>query len=105
MISAKEAKELYDQSGAEVEFFLTKTVEPAVIKAARSGKQKVNIDIGCQRANTPYEIKPFHNNVLAKLRNLGYTAGIEWIEDAFVPRGLQDGNCTLYRNYGYVIKW
>jgi hypothetical protein len=107
MISANEAKELYYASGAEVEDFLTKTIEPAVIKAAKGGKRQATIDIGCQRASMPYEIKSLDSNVLAKLRNLGYTAGIQWIDDAYVPRGLQDdsGKGTLHRNYGYVIKW
>lgn len=37
MITAKEAKALYDESGAEAKVLL-KTFEPKIIEAAKSGK-------------------------------------------------------------------
>jgi hypothetical protein len=107
MISAKEARELWNASDAKVEKFLLKTVEPAIVKAAKDGNREVKIHIGCHSHKTPYNILDLDTNVLAKLQNLGYTAGIEWIDAAYVPRGLQNeiGEGPLHRNYGYFIRW
>ena len=46
MITAKEAKELYDQSGQEVEDYLKHSVEKEVKKAAEGGKRDVFIHLG-----------------------------------------------------------
>ncbi len=109
MITAKEAKQLYDESGAEVALYLKSNVEFEVTNAAKSGKRHVEILIG---TTGPYEyvdqkITPLEKAVITKLKELGYTAKIENYGDKYVPRGLadDDGNGPSHRNYGFIIGW
>jgi hypothetical protein len=109
MITAKEAKQLYDESGAEVDHFLKHTAEINVVSAAKSGKRKVEILIG---TTGPFEyvdqkITPLEKAIITKLKELGYTAKIENYGDSYVPRGLadDDGNGPSHRNYGFIIGW
>lgn len=109
MLTAKEAKQLYDDSGAEVENLLTYKIEPEVKKSAMSGKRKVEILISTVG---PYEyvdqkITPLQKAAIAKLKQLGYTAMIEIYGEAYVPRGLatDDGNGPKHTNYGFIIGW
>ena len=109
MITAKQAKELYDQSGAEVNEFLEYTVEPEVTKAANSGKREVRIHLGNLPTfhYTHTGITPLQHAVVAKLKELGYRANIEMYGERYVPRGLadDDGNGPEYENYGIQIGW
>ena len=109
MITAKEAKELYDQSGTEVDRYLKYTVEPEVMKAAKAGKREVIIDLG---AADPYVsifslITPLQSAVVTKLLELGYHAIVESYGDPYVPCGLadDDGNGPKHRNFGIKIRW
>jgi hypothetical protein len=109
MITAKEAKELYDQSGQEVADYLNIHVEKEVRKAAEGGKRKVTIHIG---ARTHYEqldqlITPLQNAVVWKLKELGYHATIVSYGDFYVPRGLadDDGKGPSHQNYGIHVGW
>jgi hypothetical protein len=109
MITAKQAKQFYDDSGYEVEQFLTYSVETEVMNAAKGGKRQVQIHIG---TTGPFEyvdqkITPLEKAIIAKLKELGYTAKIENYGDSYVPRGLadDDGNGLTHRNYGFIIGW
>jgi hypothetical protein len=109
MITAKEAKELYDQSGQEVEDFLKHNVEQRVKKAAEGGKRQVFIDMGSvkQFEYLQHTITPLQQAVADKLKTLGYRAEIKLDGDYYVPRGLadDDGNGPAIQNYGIVISW
>lgn len=109
MITAKEARQIYDESGAEVNNFLKYKVEIHIVSAAKSGKREVVIHIG---TTGPYEyvdqkITPLEWAILDKLKELGYTAKIENYGDSYVPRGLadDDGDGPSHRNYGFMISW
>lgn len=109
MITAKEAKELYDESGHEVEQFLKYTVEPEVTKAAKGGKREVMIYLG---SIPPFSyahstITPLQTAVINKLKELGYLAEIKAYGEKYVPRGLadDDGNGPQHQNYGIQIWW
>jgi putative transposon-encoded protein len=109
MISAKEAKELYDQSCTEVEAFLKQTVEPKVTEAAKRGHRHVFIHLD---ASASFEIldkmvTPVQNSAMVKLKELGYQAQVTFDGEKYVPRGLanDDGSGPLYQNYGIQIGW
>ncbi len=109
MITAKEARQVYDESGAEVNNFLKYKVEIHIVSAAKSGKREVVIHIG---TTGPFEyvdqkITPLEWAILDKLKELGYTAKIENYGDSYVPRGLadDDGDGPSHRNYGIHIGW
>ena len=109
MIDAKQAKQLYDQSGAEVEQFLKNSVEKKVTDAAKGGKRQVFIDLG---SLGPYEyvdrkLTPLNWAVVQRLVELGYHAKIVLDGDKYVPRGLadDDGNGPSHQNYGIQIGW
>lgn len=109
MITAKEAKELYDQSGAEIEEFFKYKVEPEVAKEAKGGKRRAFIHLGSmdQFRNIGQTITPLQQAVVDKLRALGYRAQISLDGDKYVPRGLADdgGIGPLHQNYGIQINW
>lgn len=109
MITATQAKELYDQSGVEVEQFLKHTVEPEVTKAAKSGKRQAFIHLGSLESYRFLDsvITPVHRQALDQLKLLGYRTVIKWGGDKYVPRGLvdDDGNGPIHQNYGIQIEW
>jgi hypothetical protein len=109
MITAKEAKELYDKSGQEVADFLKHSVEQAVVKAAEGGKRQVFIHLGSvkQFEYLDRTITPLQQAVEWKLKELGYRADIKLDGDKYVPRGLADdnGNGPTIQNYGIQISW
>ena len=109
MITANEAKQLYDESGAEVEQFLKNNVEKQVICAAKAGKRQLFIDMGSVKqfeylANT---ITPLQQAVEDKLKTLGYRADIRLDGESYVPRGLDDdeGTGPKIQNYGIQLSW
>lgn len=109
MITAKEAKALYNKSGQEVADYLKHLVEQQVIKAAEGGKRQTIIfldNLG------PYSyldqvITPLQKAVVAKLKEMGYGAEIKPYGDSYVPLGLADdgGNGPSHQNYGIHISW
>jgi hypothetical protein len=109
MITAKEAKELYDQSGQEVEDFLKHNVEQVVWKSATGGKRQAFIHLGSvkQFEYLDRTITPLQQAVADKLKTLGYRADIKLDGDKYVPRGLADdnGNGPTIQNYGIQISW
>jgi hypothetical protein len=109
MITAKEAKELYDKSGQEVADYLKYTVEKEVVKAANGGKRDTMIHLG---SLGPFEyldsvITPLQRAVVIKLAAFGYRADIKLYGDSYVPRGLadDDDNGPKHQNYGIHIGW
>ena len=109
MINAKHAKQLYDESGAEVEQFLSYSVEQKVMDAAKGGKREVMIHLG---AVGPFEyvdqvVTPLNKAVVDKLQTLGYRAKIVKYGESYVPRGLadDDGKGPSHTNYGIQISW
>lgn len=109
MITANEAKQLYDESGAEVNQFLKFEVEKKVTDAAKGGKRQVFIYMGSVKqfeylANT---ITPLQQAVADKLKTLGYRAEIKLDGESYVPRGLADDNGIgpKIQNYGIQIGW
>ena len=109
MITAKEAKDLYDQSGQEVADYLKYTVEKEVVKAAEGGKRNTMIHLGSKGMFDHLDqiITPLQKAVVTKLKELGYHAEIKLYGDSYVPRGLadDDGNGLTHQNYGIHIGW
>ena len=109
MITANEAKALYDESGAEVDQFLKNNVEQNVSNAAKGGKRQVFIHMGSvnQFEYLHHTITPLQQAVADKLKTLGYRAEIKLDGDEYVPRGLADdnGNGPKIQNYGIQIGW
>jgi hypothetical protein len=109
MITAKEAKKLYDESGAEVDHFLKHTVEINVVSAAKSGKRYATVHLGTvpQFEYLHQVITPLQHAVVDKLKELGYQAAIKLDGEQYVPRGWadDDGNGRTVQNYQIVISW
>lgn len=107
MITAKEAKALYDESGAEVKALL-KTFEPKIIEAAKSGKRWIVITIGSSPTTQNPQPDSVQKRVMELLNELGYVS--RWVAQdgaAYIPRGLMDdyGNGPMHVNYGIHIGW
>ena len=109
MITAKEAKVLYDKSGQEVADYLKYTVEKEVVRAAEGGKRQTIIHL---KSLEPFRhldqvITPLQKAVVDQLKMLGYHAEIKLYGDSYVPRGLadDDGNGPSHQNYGIHIGW
>jgi hypothetical protein len=109
MITAQEAKRLYDESGKEIQDFIKFTVEKEVIKAATSGKRQVSIHLGSIEMfyHLDQEITPLQKGVVAALKDLGYQVDIRLDGEPYVPRGLadDDGKGPQHRNYVLSIGW
>jgi hypothetical protein len=109
MITAQEAKALYDQSGAEVDAFLKYHADEQIKFAAKDGKRTIFIHCGSKECYlTECKPNPVEKGAIAKLTELGYVA--QWIPrhgESYVPRGLADdaGEGPSYRNYGIQINW
>lgn len=109
MITANQAKQLYDESGAEVEQFLKCNVEQKVMDAAEGGKRQVFVFLGSVELfrTLTAETTPLQQAAANKLQELGYRAEIRLDGDKYVPRGLadDDGNGPKIQNYGIQIGW
>jgi hypothetical protein len=109
MITAAEAKKLYDDSGAEIEKFLTHTVEKPIIEAAKKGERSVHIHLGTvgQFEHLDQLTPHLQRGVLDKLAQLGYRCSIGKQSAPYVPRGLadDDGNGPSYTNFGLNVHW
>lgn len=108
MITAAEAKTLYDQSGAEVTAFLKHQVEPKVKEAAASGKRVVFVYVDSRPTYKTVSPTPLLSQVMTKLRSLGYI--VDWRDSEgapYVPLGLADdnGDGPKYVNFGMTIAW
>jgi len=109
MITAQEAKKLYDDSGHQSEVFLKTEVEPKVTAAAKEGKLSVIVYLGTFRTIGHFqgEVKPLQKAVVQKLLGLGYRAEIKPYGDPYIPMGLKDldGNGPQHQNFGIHIHW
>ena len=109
MITAEQAKNLYDESGVEANSYLNKTIAPEIEKAAKAGKRSVFVHVGSVPLygfiKTPKE--QLHTSTMMKLDELGYKA--IWVTDgaSYVPPGLADdyGEGPEYINVGIHISW
>ena len=81
MITAEQAKNLYDESGVEVDTYLNKTIAPEIEKAARAGKRNVFIRVGSEPliGSIGAMKKTLHTSTMMKLDELGYEA--RWVTD------------------------
>jgi hypothetical protein len=104
MITAEEAKRLYDQSGAEINDFLQRVVEPEIKKAATGGKRNCCIHLGSSDTWISPKYKPVELLAVTELLKLGYVARTENYGESYVPKALEDEG-TKYRNYGIMISW
>ena len=109
MITAKEAKVLYDKSGQEVADYLKNTVEKEVVRAAEGGKRQTIILLG---SLGPFswldpEITPLQKAAVDQLKMLGYRAEIKLYGHKYIPPGLSDddGEGPSHQNYGIHISW
>ena len=109
MITAAQAKNLYDESGVEVDNYLNKTIAPEIEKAAKAGKRSVFNHVGSE---PPYGYsktlrEQMHTSAMMKLTGLGYKVRWGTDGDPYVPRGLADdyGEGPAYTNVGIHISW
>lgn len=107
MITAKEAKALYDASDAEAKGLL-KTFEPKIIEAAKSGKRWIVITIGSSPATKTPQPDSVQKRVIELLNELGYMS--RWVAQdgvAYIPLGLMDDYDIgpMHVNYGIHIGW
>lgn len=109
MITAQEAKALYDSSGAEVQEFLKHHADGHVKKAAQAGKRTYTIHRGCTEVWNPPTCTPLDVLVIKELERLGYRArfGADDKSESYVPAGLRDddGGGPEHVNYGITITW
>ena len=109
MITAEQAKKLYDESGVEVANYLNKTIAPEIKKAAKAGKRSVFIHVGSEPpyGSTKTLKEHLHSSTMMKLTELGYKVKWGTDGDPYVPRGLADdyGEGPDYINVGIHISW
>lgn len=109
MITAKEARALYNQSGAEANAFLKNEVEKKVMDAANGGKKYTFIHLGSLGPHQYIEqtVTLVQRQVIEKLQELGYHAEFALDGPPYVPRGLanDDGRGPLHTNYGIRVGW
>ena len=109
MITAAQAKKLYDESGAEVDNYLNKTIAPEIEKAAKAGKRSVFIHVGSEQpyGSTKTLREQLHTSAMMKLDELGYKVRWGTHGASYVPRGLADdyGEGPDYINVGIHISW
>lgn len=109
MLTANQAKQLYDESGHEVEQFLKNEVEKKVTDAAKGGKRQVFVYLGSVKQFDYLDrtVTPLQEAVRWKLKELGYSAEFKLDGDKYVPRGLADDNDNgpTIQNYGIQIGW
>lgn len=104
MITAQEAKALYDQSGAEVELFLKNNVENNIKDAATAGNRYVFIHLGSEETWCTVKPNTLYESAMSRLRILGYN--VAWCPKhgrEYIPGGLVDKE--PHRNYGIEIRW
>jgi hypothetical protein len=107
MITAKEAKALYDASGIEVKKFIENTVGPKIENSAKEGKVSVFIFLNSVPLYYTMWLTPFEQNVVKELRKLGYLVQCGYDGAEYVPVGLSDddGDGPMHRNFGLIISW
>ena len=74
MITAQEARKLYEDSGAKVTDFMKYTVEPMIRNAAESGKDRVFLCAGSDERWKIVHAPVFYQQLIDKLVELGFSA-------------------------------
>lgn len=110
MISAAEAKKIWEESESELTRFLVEQAEPVILKAAQAGKCSVIIHLNAKESNMNRRIQEtaVETRYVERLKELGYTAAIVAYGDPYVPAGLRDeydGSGPEYMNYGIEVRW
>lgn len=109
MITAAEAKKLYDESGKEIQDYISANIEKQVINSAKSGKRSITVNIGSLNSFQYVNdyLTPLNKGVFTELKKLGYNVKVDKYGDKYVPRGLADenGNGPVHQNYGFIIGW
>jgi hypothetical protein len=129
MITAKKAKQFYDDSGHEIEQFLTLSVEKEVVNAAKSGKCNTIIHLGSVEidgrvfitSSLGDTITPLQKAAVDKLKELGYHAEIKLYGEPYVyplcsvikgdnydvvEPAIRDGRgYGIHQGYGIHISW
>lgn len=108
MISATEARELYDASGKDVENWINCKVRTQVESSAKSGNWFVYIPIDSIESYAPLPNPTnLEQAVMSKLISLGYVVKLMKYGGTYIPRGLSDdnGDGPTYINYGLCVGW
>lgn len=108
MISATEAKTLYDASGKDVENWINCKVKTQVESAAKFGNRFVYIYIDAIESYMPVpNPSDLEQAVINKLISLGYVVKLMKYGDPYIPISLLDfnGDGPLYVNYGLCVGW
>lgn len=108
MISATEAKALYDASGKDVENWINCKVRTQVESSAKSGNRFVYIHIDSIESYAPLpNPTSLEQAVMSKLISLGYVVKLTKYGDTYIPRGLSDdnGDGPTHINYGLCVGW
>ena len=109
MITAEQAKKLYDESGVAVDSYLNRSIAPEIEKAAKAGKRSVFIHVGSEPpyGSTKTLKEQLHSSTMMKLTELGYKVKWDTDGDPYVPLGLADdyGEGPEYINVGIHISW
>jgi len=106
MITAQEAKVLYDKSGSEVQDYLTHNIEKQIVSRSESGERYYTHHLGSCEYEPP-KLSPLLEGVMAELKRLEYRVMYVNFGEKYVPRGLaeDDGTGPLFQNYGFTISW
>ena len=106
MITAKEAKAIYDESGVEAEHLMNQ-FEPKIVEEAKKGHRTAFVLLGSQESFLRLQPTPLHTQVMDKLSALGYRVSFTVHGGTYVPRGLanDDGEGPTHQNYGFAIHW
>lgn len=107
ILTAQEAKKLYDKSGAEVKKFLL-TIEPQITKEANSGKMNTFFLLGSEESWRNVTPTPLQSAVMEALYRLGYRVQfVSKYGSPYTPKGLSDdyGLGPEHYNYGFTIHW
>lgn len=105
MISAVEARALYDRVGEESKKLLN-DIDHRITKVAVSRCTTFFL-LDCEETFRHVEPTPVQARVMEELKELGFSVTFGKDGEPYVPRGLSDdnGNGPKHINYGFHIKW
>lgn len=110
MITAKEAKQIVDESGVEADAIINNTIDKLVRDAAAKGQRNVFLNLGAAETFSISRVTPtaIQTQIMDKLGALGYRVQFVRGQGApYVPPGRMDdfGEGPKYQNYGIAIHW